>query len=171
MTRTATVLLLAFALAACDAEAPLTSATDTAPAPVSLASMKSADDPFVVNENAAVRASGETVLLRINGDTVEMTAGQAYLIGEALTRAGYDTMSSGLQEALAPRGGKRCDPPKPGTAVTAIDGRMYKRCPPPPPPPFLELSVLDVMLDGTAEIVEAPEDAEWQTTAGGLFAD
>lgn len=169
MTRFA-VLLLAFAIAACDAEAPLTSATDTAPAPVELVSMKSADDPFIINENAAVRASGDMVLLRINGETIEIKATEAYLIGEALTRAGYDTMSKGLQAEVGP-GGKRCEPPVPGSAVTSIEGRLYKRCPPPPPPPFLEVGVLDALLNGTAEVVEAPEDIEWQVTAGGLFAD
>lgn len=169
MTRFA-VLLLAFAIAACDAEAPLTPSADAPTTPVALASMKSADAPFVVNESAAVRASGETVLLHINGKTVEMSAGEAYLIGEALTRVGYDTLSEGLQAQVGPTG-KRCEPPTEGEGVTAIDGRMYKRCPPPPPPPFFKASVLDELFQGSVEVTEAPQDAEWRTIPGGMYAE
>ena len=163
------VFLLSLSLAACDAGAPQPSAS--ADAPITLVSQKGGDDAFLVTENAAVRAAGEAVLLRINGETVELSVGEAYLIGEALTRVGYDAMDLKTQEALAPTGGPRCSEPPPGSGVTAIAGRMFKRCPPPPPPPFMEIDLLERLIGTSTKIVEAPEDAQWERIPGGLVSE
>jgi len=162
---------LVFSLAACDAGDTTSSLNESAP--VELASHKGGEaEPYFITEDTAVRASGETVLLRIQGETFEMTAGQAYLIGEALTRTGFDTLDGGLQEVLAEGpGGRRCEEPFPGVAVTAIEGRLFKRCPPPPPPPFLNIEVLDILLDGAADVTEAPEGIEWWAIPGGFVAE
>ena len=170
MTRLAP-LLLAFVLVACDAEAPLTPAASDAPT-VTLAASKSADEAYPILRDAAVRATGETVMLRVNGQTIEMEAGQAYLIGEALTRASYDVLPSGLQEGISieRRPGVRCYPSE-GFAVLHDDGRMTKRCPPPPPRYTFGEDVYAELLGRGGRLIEVPEGVEWRQVPGGFVAD
>ena len=175
MTRIATALVLAFALVACDAEAPLTPAASDAPA-VSLASVSVSDDPFPITANAAVRATGETILLHVDGKTIEMRAEQAYLIGDALTRASFDAMPGDLQGRIAEvlpgrRPGVRCEPPSPGNeGVVHEGGTMTSRCPPPPSPILLGEDLYRDLLGEGAEVMEIPEGLDWNAVPGGYVA-
>lgn len=163
---------LALSLAACDAEAPLTSAAADTGAPVVLASLKAKGGEHPVSENASVIVEGETVILKVDGREIALKAGEAYLLGHVLTGAGYEAIPGSVREDLPPprRGGDRCEPPSEGEGVTVVGGVMATKCPPPPPPLRLKVNVLQELLGGSAEAIPAPANADWREVPGGLVA-
>ena len=173
MTRIAP-LLLALALGACDSAAP-SSGTDATSVPAPMANAKS-DAVHRITEAVSVFVEGDRVLLKVEGQVVDLGAGEAYLVGQTLARIGYETLSPELAEVFPPpRGGDKCEPPPPGAAVMYVGGSVFAGggggCPPPPPPFALQkVEVLSQLLDGApVEVVEAPE-TEWERIPGGFTA-
>ncbi|HIG73280.1 MAG TPA: hypothetical protein EYQ24_01475 [Bacteroidetes bacterium] len=161
---------LALSLAACDTEAPPSSAN--ASTPLVLASLTAKGGEHPVSENASVVVEGETVILKVDGREIALKAGEAYLLGHVLTGAGYEAIPGSVREDLPPprRGGDRCEPPSEGEGVTVVGGVMATKCPPPPPPLRLKAGVLQELLGGSAEAIPAPAEADWQPVPGGLVA-
>ena len=103
MTRIAP-LLLALALGACDSAAP-SSGTDATSVPAPMANAKS-DAVHRITEAVSVFVEGDRVLLKVEGQVVDLGAGEAYLVGQTLARIGYETLSPELAEVFPPpRGG------------------------------------------------------------------
>ena len=150
---------------------PVTAPVD-ATVPLQNVSQKSSDEIHAITESAAVRVSGDAVLLHLNGETFELGAGEAYLIGQTLSMVGAETLPGEIAEELPPpRGGSRCEPPPPGSGALMIEGRLFGKCPPPPPPLRMSPRFLDKLVAGAAEVVEVPEDLRWDEIPGGFVAD
>ena len=164
------LLPLVFAFAACDpgtATGPSSSAPPTAQASLTV----EADGPYAIAETILLHTEGEHLILEVNGEAVTLTAGQAYLAGQALSRGGYELLDPELAASIKP--GDRCEPPPAGSWVVAFKGQLYGggKCPPPPPPMFFERDLHSQFLDGAdVELMEVPEEAEWVDVAGGFMA-
>lgn len=167
-------VLLLLALVGCDSQAPDPTSAAALDAPPLMAASKAESVPYRVTEAVSVGAEGEAVLLTIEGETFAFDAGQAYLLGQALARAGFETLDPELAAGFRrPRGGDKCEPPLPGSAVARIGGQAFggDRCPPPPPPGFMERSFLSNLLDGNVEVITAPKGLEWLKVPGGFVAE
>lgn len=166
-----TPLLLAFLLVACDTNSP--DASSAAPSLARASAHGEAEGPYAISEEMLLHVDGDMLVLEVNGKTLQFTAGQAYLVGQALSRAGYDTMDGKLAAGIRPpKGGDRCEPPPAGSAVVVVNGTFYGGggCPPPPPPFMMTPDLLNGLLGGRVEITEAPKHAVWTLQPGGFTA-
>ena len=173
------LLPLLFAFAACD-PGTATGPSSQAP-PVAQASLEvktESDTPYAIAENILLHTEGDHLVLEVNGEAIALTAGQAYLAGQALSRGGYELMDpelAGLIRPKRPKGGPECHEPPEGTAVIFIGGQLFGGggCPP-PPPPMLRIDLLgDLLGDAAPKIVRAPnpEEITWYDVPGGFMAD
>ena len=162
-------LALVVALGACDSNAP---AEPAAVAATSLADSKGLEAVHHVTDAVSVAVEGETVLLLIDGKPVPFEAGEAYVVGQILSRAGFEALPEKVAAGFPPpSGGDRCDPPPPGSAVRAVGGRFFGGdCPPPPPPPifFERPDFQQRVLGESVEVVEAPKGLDWFEVPGGF---
>ena len=164
-------LALALVLGACDANAPSDPAT-AAPAPS--AASKSGDLIHHISALTGVSAAERSVVLHVEGQAFRIPAGEAYLLGQTMSRAAYDVMDEKAAGVIRPpKGGDRCVPSG-GSGATASGGVATDKCPPPPLPPRFSVEELHVLLHDSfergVEILEVPEYADWQPIAGGFYA-
>ena len=162
------VLALAVVLGACDTQAPAPSAT-VAAAPTAMISAKG-DVAHEITDRVSVAVDGETVLLRIEGQTFALGAGEAYLVGQVVSRVGFEALPEKLAASFG--GGDRCEPPPPGAAARRAGERYFGgKCPPPPPPPIFDtVKFQRELLGSTVEVVEVPKGLDWQFVPGGFTA-
>ncbi len=165
-------LLLVFALVACDTStSPSPGSLMDTPAPFASASGKEDANIHPVTETVAVGATKETVTLYIRGEAVELQPGEAYLLGEMLSRVGDDVAATMGRELPLPSGGDRCEPPQGGQGVAVMNGWAFDKCPPRPRPPRgFAADELDFLLGGRIKVIEAPPSLDWEPTVGGFRA-
>ncbi len=184
MTRLS-ILVLAFAVAACDTGAPASGASGAVP--LASISSKSSENVHPISETMAVETAGKYVVLHIDGQRIEMSAADAYSVGAALSRVGYDAFPS-EEAALVfppPKGGDKCNE-RPFFATDsrsqtakaefvtafAVRGQIVLKCPPPPPPDFnVGPDVWKPFVPESVRPVEVPRDLDWHKIPGGFIAD
>lgn len=163
---------LVFSLAACDAgvSSPPAESAEASTAPLVMASSKSESTLHVVTETVGVEAADESVVLHIDGRSFELRPGEAYMIGQVLSRIGDDVAATVGRPLPLPGGGDRCEPPQGGEGVTLIGGFVYDKCPPRPLPPRVAARDLDALLGRAAKVLEAPDGLPWERIPGGFRA-
>ncbi|WP_420455998.1 hypothetical protein [Rubrivirga sp.] len=171
MLRLTFVLALALGLGACDS-APSAPPASSSPPPTAMA--RSADvTPFQITNSARVWTEGETVILEVNGQQIEVSAGEGYVISQALGRASFDALDESIKEEFPgyePDDGKGY--PTAGNGGIEFQGIIFgpgKR-PPLPPPPDWNPDILDRLIGGSAKVVEIRKGLNFEKASGGWIS-
>ncbi len=168
MTRLTFLLALALGLGACDS-APSAPPTSSSPSPTAMA--RSGDSvPFQITNTARVWTEGETVILEVDGQHIEVSAGVGYVISQALGRASFDALDETLKKQFPgykPDDGKGY--PTVGNGAILHEGIFFgpgKR-PPLPPMPDWDPGFLGQLVGGSAKVIEVPEGIDFEKGSGG----
>ena len=125
--------------------------------------------PFQITNSARVWSDGKHIVLEVDGQKIEMSAGEGYVISQALGRASFDALDEGIKEQFPDY-----EPDSERGAPSAGDGAIVFRGiifgggknPPPPPPPDWDPGLLGRLIGGSAEVIAAPA-GDWEAASGG----
>lgn len=168
MSRFSLVLMLALVASACDTHSPASQAGASSPP----AMMRSEDSrSFQITETARVTTVGDMVVLEVGGQTIEVPAGEGYVISQALGRASFDALDEGVKELFPgyEPGSEKDGYPEIGDGAIEFEGIIFgpgKR-PPLPPTPDWDPGFLEALLQGAAEVTTVPKGAELERSSGG----
>ena len=167
-----TLLLAAgLALGACDvgdAGGPSPSASFTAKTAMT---PSRESPPFQITNSARVWSEGETVVLEVDGQRIEVSAGEGYVISQALGRASFDALDEGVKKQFPgyEPGAEEEGHPQIGDGGIVHEGIIFGpgRRPPLPPMPDWDPGFLEQLLMGSAEVVEIPKGTDFSQASGG----
>ncbi|WP_424522169.1 hypothetical protein [Rubrivirga sp.] len=127
-----------------------------------------------MTEEVAVEAGREAVVLHIRGERIELQPGEAFLVGEALSRIGDEVAVNIGRPLPLPRGGDRCEPSqgeKAGQGFVVFGGYVFDKCPPRPRPARgFTPEDLDFLHGGRVKVIGDPGNLDWEPIAGGFRA-